>query len=32
MSTDLKELEKRMVSAMDALKKEFTGSGPAAPP
>jgi ribosome recycling factor len=25
MSTDLKELEKRMVSAMDALKKEFTG-------
>ena len=25
MSTDLKELEKRMNSAMDALKKEFTG-------
>jgi ribosome recycling factor len=25
MSTDLKELEKRMTSAMDALKKEFTG-------
>ena len=25
MSTDLKELEKRMGSAMDALKKEFTG-------
>jgi ribosome recycling factor len=25
MSTDLKELEKRMTSAIDALKKEFTG-------
>ena len=25
MSTDLKELEKRMHSAMDALKKEFGG-------
>jgi ribosome recycling factor len=25
MSTDLKELEKRMAGAMDALKKEFQG-------
>ena len=31
MTADLKELEKRMQGAMDALKKELGGLGPAAP-
>lgn len=31
MSADLNELEKRMHGAMDALKKEFAGLGPAGP-